>query len=86
MLYQKILQFLGFIAFLGLILFFTNLEFLRILRFSQQIALLSKTMSQLGSPLASFGVTFVVTFMAYSSLSHCLFVDKLEDFGTFMKQ
>ena len=73
------------IAFLGFILFFTNLEFLRILRFNQQIALMSKTMSQLGSPLASFGMTFVVIFMAYSSLSHCLFVDKLEDFRTFME-
>ena len=46
---------------------------------------MSKTMSQLGSPLGSFGLTFVVIFMAYSSLSNCLFVDKLKDFRIFME-
>ena len=73
------------IAFLGFILFFANFDFLHILRFNQQIALMSKTMSQLGSPLASFGVTFVVILMAYSSLSHSLFANKLEDIKIFME-
>jgi len=73
------------IAFLGFVLFFKNLEFLRILRFNIQIALMSKTMSSLGAPLGSFGMIFVVLFMSYVSLSHCLFVDKLEDFKSPME-
>jgi len=73
------------IAFLGFVLFFTNLEFLRILRFNYQISLMSRTMSTVGGPLASFGMTFLVLFMAYVSLSHCLFVDKLEDFKSMME-
>lgn len=73
------------IAFLGFVLFFTNLEFLRILRFNYQISLMSRTMSTLGGPLASFGMTFLVLFMAYVSLAHCLFVDKVEDFKSVME-
>lgn len=73
------------VSILGFVLFFTNMEFLRVLRFNYQIGVMIKTMSGLGSPLGSFGMTFFVIFMAYVSLSHCLFVDKLEDFRTVME-
>jgi len=73
------------IACLGFVLFFKNLEFLRILRFNQQIALTSKTIASLGGPLGSYAMTFFVIFTAFVSLAHGLFADKLEDFRTVME-
>ena len=68
------------IGCLGFVLFFTNLEFLRILRFNRLIALLSKSISIMSGPLMSFGLIFLVLFMAFVSFTTCIYVDKLEDF------
>ncbi|XP_065658340.1 uncharacterized protein LOC100206152 isoform X5 [Hydra vulgaris] len=68
------------IGCLGFILFFTNLEFLRILRFNRLISLLSKSVSTMGGPLLSFGVMFLVLFMAFVTFTTCIYMDKLEDF------
>lgn len=69
-------------AFLGFVLFFTNLEYLRIMRFNKSIANMTKTMKILGTPLMSFGMTFIIIFMAYVSFCHCIFADKLRDFNS----
>lgn len=69
-------------AFIGFVVFFTNLEFLRILRFNRRIGLLTKTMSIVGKPLRSFALLFMIIFMAYVSLAHCMFVDKLPTYST----
>lgn len=34
--------------------------------------------------MASFGVLFIVVFMAYVSFSHCIYVDKLEGYSSIM--
>ena len=67
-------------ALLGFVTFFTTLEFLRILRFNKTIGTLLKTCSMLAAPLASFFVTFVIIYMSFVSLSHCIFADKLEGY------
>ena len=67
---------------LGFTIFFTNLEFLRILRFNYRISVLIKTMGIISGPLASFGIIFFVIFMAYVSFAHIIYVDKLEEFET----
>nr|XP_047143727.1 uncharacterized protein LOC100197078 [Hydra vulgaris] len=68
------------IGCLGFILFFTNLEFLRILRFNRLIAMLCKSVVVMASPLLGFGLMFIVLFMAFVSFTNCIYVDKLEDF------
>ena len=73
------------VAMLGFVLFFTTLEFLRILRFNRIIALLSRSMAILGPPLVSFGMTFFIIFMAYVSFAHFIFVDKLEEYKSIME-
>ena len=73
------------VAMLGFVLFFTTLEFLRILRFNRIIALLSRSMAILGGPLGSFAMTFMVIFMAFVSMAHFVFVDKLEEYRSLME-
>ena len=83
--FATVAQFEYFImGFLGFVVFFTNLEFLRILRFNRRVGLLTKTVSIIGSPMLSFGVLFIVVFMAYVSFAHCVYVDKLEGYSSLM--
>ena len=70
-------------AFIGFVVMSTNLEFLRLLRFNRRIGLLTTTMKQSAKPLASFGLMFVFLFIAYVSLAHFVYVDKLADFKSF---
>lgn len=71
-------------GFLGFVVFFTNLEFLRILRFNRRVGLLTKTVGIIGGPMASFGVLFIVVFMGYVSFTHCIYVDKLAGYSSIM--
>ena len=70
-------------AFIGFVVFFTNLEFLRLLRFNRRIALLTTTMKRVTGPLGSFAVLFFVIFCAYVCLAHMIYVDKMEGFRKF---
>lgn len=71
-------------GFIGFVVFFTNLEFLRILRFNRRVGLLTKTVGILGPPMASFAVLFMVVFMAYVGFCHCIYADKLFGYSSFM--
>lgn len=71
-------------GFIGFVVFFTNLEFLRILRFNRRVGLLTKTVGILGKPMASFGVLFIIVFMAYVGFCHCIYVDKLFGYSSMM--
>ena len=70
-------------AFIGFVVFFTNLEFLRLLRFNKRIAMLTTTMKRCTAPLGSFGILFFVIFCAYVSFAHMIYVDKMEEFRKF---
>eukprot|EP00794_Sanderia_malayensis_P008930 gene8930-9882_t len=67
-------------AFVGFVVFFTNLEFLKLLRFNRRIGLLTTTMKQSAKPLMSFGLIFFLLFLSYVSLAHFIFVDQLEEY------
>ena len=71
-------------GFLGFVVFFTNLEFLRILRFNRRVGMLTKTVGIIGGPMASFGILFIIVFMGYVSFAHCIYVDKLGGYSSIM--
>ena len=70
------LQYLS-VGALGFVLFFGNLEMLRVLQFNRRIALLFRSVTIMRAPLLSFGIIFGIVLMAFVSFAYIIYVDKL---------
>jgi polycystin 1L2 len=69
---------------IGLIVFLSNIKFLRLLRFNKHISQFAGTLKHARKDLMYFSVTFIVIFMAFTSSGFLIFNRYSHDYSSVM--
>lgn len=68
---------------IGIIIFFANVKFMRILRFNRHISELAATLKHARKDIVYFGATFMIIFIAFSIFGNMVFGQHIYSFSTF---
>ncbi|XP_067929649.1 uncharacterized protein [Watersipora subatra] len=69
----------------GLLVFFTVLKLIKLLRFNKKMSLLAETLRHCGLQLSQFSVIFGIIFLAFVQFFHLILICDMDEFATFIK-
>ena len=69
----------------GLLVFFTILKLIKLLRFNKKMSLLSQTLRRCGRQLAQFSVIFMIVFFSFVQFFHIILLSDMYQFMTFIR-
>ena len=70
--------------FLGIIITFATIKFLKLLRFNKRMGMLTATLRHAWPNLWQFMIFFAIMFFAFTQLAYCMFHTTLYDFQSFI--
>lgn len=69
----------------GLLIFFTILKLIKLLRFNKKVSLLASTLQHCGKRLAVFAVIFLIIFGSFVQFFHIILLNDMYEFNTLLK-
>ena len=69
---------------MGMLVFFVNLRFIKLLRFNKRMAMLGNTIRIMAKPISNFMLCFAITFIAFTSVAVVVFGIDNHEYSSFL--
>lgn len=69
----------------GLLVFFTIIKLIKLLRFNKKMSLLAETLRHCGRKLAVFSIIFMIVFFSFVQFFHIILMQDMIEFNTFLR-